>query len=125
MTTSTIFINDAIESFGRVWVHVQDVDGMTCMPYRVHIAFEDIGFVIDPEDKDPSVSWDHYLRKQVSELGSGCLSLYFLQLRKLIGIVDGEQPRWVIATLDAVFEDSDGIVLHGRAVGFDSSRFLR
>jgi hypothetical protein len=124
VTQSEIYINDNLESFGRVWVHVQNVDGKTCVPYRVRIAFDAVDFVIGLEDKDPSVSWDQYLREEVSELGSAGLSLYFLKLRKLSGTDDMEQPRWVIATLDAVIEDTHGLELQGRAVGFDSSRFL-
>lgn len=124
MTNSEIYINDAVESFGRVWVHIQNVDGVPCVPYRVRMAFDTVDYVIGPDDKDPSASWDQYLREEISELGSGMLSLYFEKLRRLSG-ADSERPRWVIATLDAVIEDAHGIELRGRAVGFDPSRFLR
>ena len=123
MTNSEIYIDDALESFGRIWVHIQNVDGASCVPYRVRIAFDTVGFVIDPVDKAPSASWDQYLREEVSELGSGMLSVYFEKLRRLSG-ADKEQPRWVIATLDVVIEDASGIELHGRVVAFDTSIFL-
>ncbi|VTR96952.1 hypothetical protein [Tuwongella immobilis] len=123
MPNSEIYINNDLENFGRVWVHIQNVDGVSCMPYRVRMAFDTVDVVISPDDKPPSVSWDQYLREEVSELGSGMLSVFFEKLRRLSG-ADREQPRWVIATLDAVIEETHGIELQGRAVGFDPSRFL-
>ncbi|VTR93174.1 unnamed protein product [Gemmata massiliana] len=124
MTNSEIYINDALESFGRVWVHIQYVGEASCTPYRVRMAFDVVDFVIGTEDKAPSVSWDQYLQEEVSELGSAMLSIYFEKLRQLSG-ADRERPLWVIATLDAVTEDAHGIELHGRAVRFDPDRFLR
>ena len=122
MTNPEIYINDTFESFGRVWVHIQNVDAASCVQYRVHIAFDAVDFVFAPDDKDPSISWDQYLREEVSEHGSFMLSVYLAKLQQLSGTVV-EQPRWVIATLDKVIEDALGIELQGRAVSFDPSRF--
>jgi hypothetical protein len=124
VTRSEIYVNEALESFGRVWVHIQNVDRLSSVTYRFRIAFDTVDFVIDPVDKDPSISWDQYLREEVSEGGSLMLSIYIAKLRRLSG-VDEEQPRWVIATLDKVIEDDNGIELHGRAISFDPDRFLR
>ena len=123
MTNSEIYINDVLESFGRVWVHIQNVDTVPCASYSVRMAFDTIEIVIDPVDKEPSISWNQYLREEVSEGGSFMLSIYFEKLRQLSG-ADKEQPRWVIATLDSVLEDAQGIELRGRAIGFDPKRFL-
>src|SRR5262245_29785303 len=98
MTSSEIYINDTVETFGRVWVHIQDVDRHPCVPYRIRMAFDTVAFVIGTGDKDPSLSWDHYLREEVSRYGSAMLSLYLGKLQKLSGTAR-EQPRWVIATL--------------------------
>lgn len=124
MTRSALYINGSLESFGQAWVHIQAVNTASCLPYCIRIVLEDIHFVIDPVDKEDSVSWDEYLREEVNEGGSFMLSIYIEKLRQL-SEVDIQQPRWVIATLDSVTEDAHGIELHGRVVEFDPARFLR
>jgi len=88
------------------------------------VTWDFVEFVFDAPDKESSVSWDQYLRDEISELGTAMLSCYFAKMFK-ISRATTEDYRWVIATLDSVVEDSSGIELQGRAIPFDSGKFLQ
>jgi hypothetical protein len=122
VTRSEIYVNDALESFGRMWVKMQGVDMAASVPYCLRIASVDLDLIAEPGDKDPSTSWDRYLRELVDEGGSLILSTCLANLRQRSG-VSMEPSRWVIATLDEVVEDAHSIELHGRAVKFDPIKF--
>jgi|688.fasta_scaffold1255740_1 hypothetical protein len=117
-------IGDDLESFGNVWVHIQDPGTTPTTSYRARIAKNSLDFVFDATDKDTAASWEEYLCDETRELGSAMLSCYFAKMSQIAVAIEGGY-RWVIATLDTVIEDDDGIELRGRAIRFDSSKFVQ
>ncbi|MEZ6136186.1 MAG: hypothetical protein R3C53_14930 [Pirellulaceae bacterium] len=118
-----LIIDGFHESFGRVWVHIQDPGTCQIVEYRVRVAESVVDSVFDATDKESGVSWDEYLREEVNELGTAMLSRYFSNMSQIAEATE-EGYRWVIATLDSVIEDADGIELVGRAIPFESSKFM-
>jgi hypothetical protein len=123
MTKVELKVSGVNTNFGSVWVHITEVDPLTSLPYCAKIGKESIDYVFDAQDKVTEVSWNDYLLSEISELGSSMLSLYFTKMCKLSE--DNETDyKWLIATLDNVVEDANGITLEGKAIPFDSNKFL-
>jgi hypothetical protein len=124
MPNALLIVDKNTESFGRVWVHVQDPNlRFTSVEYRARIATAYVESVFDAPDKEAGDSWERYLREETRELGSAMLEAYFKKMAAISGAKQ-EPYRWVIATLDAVVEDDNGLELQGRAVPFDSNKYL-
>ena len=122
MTKATLTVDGVPVSFSNLWIQFQDVSAVPHVEYRARVMTDYVGHVFDDPEKGSNITWGEYVYDEVSEYGSGILRHYFARIRELTG---DEQSyyHWVIATLDAVVEDENGIEFRGKAVAFDPSRF--
>jgi hypothetical protein len=118
MARITLEINGREESFETLWVHLQQVDRATAIPYRIQVPNEDMTRVFDPLcAKSGSESWPEYLKKMIEELGTFIVEAYLRTMANIRG-EDNRKFRWIVATVDDVVEIKDGIELTGKAMPF-------
>ena len=121
MNKATLTVDGVPVSFSNLWVHTQDVSSVPHVEYRARVMAGFVDQVFDDLEKDSNITWGEYVLEEVSEY-RGILAHYFARICKLTGDKQSYY-HWVIATLDAVIEDENGIELRGKAVAFDPSRF--
>ena len=120
MTKATLTIDGVPKSFSNLWVHTQNVSSVPHVEYRARVMKDYVDQVFDDPEKGSNITWSEYVLEEVSEC-RGVLGHYFARICKLTGDKQSYY-HWVIATLDAVVEDENGIELRGKSVAFDPSR---
>lgn len=117
MTEITLEINQQKEAFAAVWVHLQDAHANS-VPYKIRVPASNIIRVFDPSGmKDADESWTAYIRKMIGDLGTFIVEGYIENMASLCG-EQNKAYKWVIASVDNVYENESGIEVVGRAVPF-------
>ena len=105
-------------SFSTLWAHLQDTPDGTWSPFSILVPEELSEELFDPgRTRDSSVSMPDFVMDQVETLGTFIVDGYVKDLRRLAGETR-EHYAWVIASIDRVSQNPDGILLEGKVVPF-------
>lgn len=111
-------IDEGVERFRTVWVHLQNVSESESVGYRIVVPRSCTPQVFDPGNtRNADTSWPVFIQSLVAELGTFVVEGFVENISNIVEDREREY-RWVIATVDKVLETERGIELLGRAVPF-------
>ncbi len=110
-------------SFSKVWVHLKAKCKLKPVPFKVTIPESELRNIFDPYDTKPATeSWCDFIRNQIESLGTFILEAYFDAMAQK----DGDEEKryeWVIAKLDSIVENAEGVELVGQAEPFEPTAY--
>lgn len=110
-------IDNKPENFSCVWVHLQDIEVIKFMPYKIVVPHSCFYKVFDPyHTKKETESRKTFVRRDIEDLGTFILEGYIKTMASSLG-EDKTYYKWVIATVD-VIEENDCLKLIGKVVPF-------
>ena len=122
MARPTLVIADVPVPFGAAWVHLKPRPHQP-VAYEVCVPRELCQAIFDPGNRRPAgLSWPEFLWSETAGLGTFILDAWF---EAMAGQTPAAARRWewVIATVDRIRDEREGICLAGRAERFGSRRF--